>query len=134
MDERRLIPLCVSSEDHVSFFEDRSFRLFLTPKTVEELAKQIQDLRHTLNSAVQDLVVLKEVLEEKGLMDEALYKRLRVTRMIQDHSSAGASSWVNYSIYPYTLDESDFLRHAFRANEQEVKNFEENVRHIGTLT
>ena len=118
----------------MSFFEERSFRLFLTPKTVEELARQIQDLLHTLNSAVQDLVVLKEVLEEKGLMDEALYKRLRVTRMINDHSSAGASPWINYSIYPYTLDEKDFLRHAFRASEEEVKHFQENVDAASTRT
>jgi PHD/YefM family antitoxin component YafN of YafNO toxin-antitoxin module len=118
----------------VSYFEDRLFRLFLTPKSVEELSRQIQDLRYTLNSVVQDLAVMKEVLEEKGLMDKALYKRLRVARMIHDHSSHGASAWVDYSIYPYTLDEKDFLRHTFRASEEEVKNFQTNVDGVASRT
>ena len=118
----------------MSFFQERLFRLFLTPKSLEELSQQIQDLRYTLNSAVQDLVLMKGVLEEKGLMDEALYKRLRIIRMLSDHSSAGADPWVNYAIYAYTLEEKDFLRHALRASEEEVKHFEDSAAAAGTRT
>ena len=118
----------------MSFFQDRFSRMFLTPTSLEELTQQIQDLRYTLNSAVQDIVVLKNVLEEKGMMDAALYKRLRIMRMMNDHSSTGPSSWVKYSIYPYTLSEQDFLREALDANETEVKSFEEHTGHKESST
>jgi len=118
----------------MGFFQDRFSRMFLTSTSLEELSQQIQALRYTLNSAVQDLVVLKNVLEEKGLMDAALYKRLRLMRMMNDHSSAGPSSSVKYSIYPYTLSEHDFLREALDANETEVKSFEERTGHKESST
>ena len=115
-------------------FQDRLFRLYQTPKSLDELTQQVQDLRDTLNSAVQDLVLLKSVLEEKGLMDAALYKRLRIQRMLWDHSSAGASPWRNYSLYPYTLSEKDFLRETLGVGEAEVKTYEEDAENMGTRT
>jgi hypothetical protein len=38
------------------------------------------------------------------------------------------------SIYPYTLEEKDFLREALDATEAEVKGFEEDVANATTLT
>jgi hypothetical protein len=118
----------------MDIFNSRLFRLFQPSKSVEELNQRIEDLRYTLNSVVQDIAVLKEILEEKGLMDAALYKRIRVNRMVQEHSSAGANSWRNSCFYPYTLDEEDFLQESLGANEAEVKSFQENVSTIETLT
>ena len=118
----------------MGFIPERLIRLFRPSKSVEELAVQVEDLRHTLNSALHDLVVMKSVLEEKGLMDAALYKQLRARRMISDHGGPGPSSWRYMSIYPYTLDEQDFLREALHATEAEVKSFEEDAAHATTLT
>jgi hypothetical protein len=43
---------------------------------------------------------MKSVLEEKGLMDTALYKELRIRRMVADHGGGGASPWRNTSSIP----------------------------------
>lgn len=111
----------------MGIFQDRLFRLYDTPKTLADLTQQVQDLRDILVSAVQDIVVLKTCLEQRGLMDEALYKELRIGRMLRDHSGAGPHPWVGYSIYPYTLNEEDFLRAALNATEAEVKGFKEEA-------
>jgi len=111
----------------VSWINERLFRMILPSKSIEELNQRIEDLHHTLNSAVHDIVVLKEVLREKGLMDEALYKRLRIERMLADHGGPGASPWVGSSIYPYTLDEHAFLRRTLGAGETEVKSFQKDA-------
>jgi hypothetical protein len=118
----------------MGFIPERLIRLFRPSKSVEELAVQVEDLRHTLNSALHDLVVMKSILEEEGLMDAALYKQLRIRRMISDHGGPGPSSWKYMSIYPYTLEEKDFLREALDATEAEVKGFEEDAAHATTLT
>ncbi len=121
-------------EGIVSYFGARLFRLFQNPKGLGDLAQQVQDLRATLFSATQDIAVLRELLEAKGQWDEALYKQLRTERMIRDHDSAGVSPWFSYSYFPYTLEEDEFLRHRLRASEPEVKDFQERVDRIQTLT
>jgi hypothetical protein len=118
----------------MSILESRFFRLFRPSQDVSAPTLHIEDLRSTLISAIQDIVVLKAMLQEKGLWDEPLYKRLRIQRMIDDHSSAGCASWLRYSFYPYTLEQSDFLRHQFKATEDEIKSFEAQVRFVQTLT
>ncbi len=116
------------------YYQERLFRMVSPSTSVEDIKQQVQDLVATLTSVVQDLVVMKSVLKEKGLMDAALYKRLRMARMLSDHSSHGADPWVSYSIYPYTLDEKSFLREALAVSEAEVKSFEQNVADVETRT
>jgi hypothetical protein len=118
----------------MGFLDSRLFRLFQPSNSLGELNHRIDDLRYTLNSAIQDIAVLKQVLKEKGLMKDAVYQQLRIDQMVQDHSSAGGDSWKNPCFYPYTLDEVDFLREALRANAAEVSAFKENVASIRMLT
>ena len=118
----------------MGFFQDRPFRMFQPSKSIEELAVRIEDLRHILNSAVHDIVVLKNVLEEKGLMDAALYKQLRMHQMLRDHGGPGPASWQYMSIYPYTLDEKDFLRQALKADEAEAERFQKDAEDRRMMT
>jgi hypothetical protein len=84
---------------------------------------QLNDLLHVLNGAIQEIEVLKDLLKEKSLWDDKLYKELRIKRMVGDHSVAGESPWKSHSIYPYTLDDKAFLRHKFDASDDEVNMF-----------
>src|SRR5579872_5798053 len=103
----------------MDFTKTRLFRMHAQAKEIETLSQAVADLRHTLFSAIQDIAVLKKALASKGLLDVALYKKLRVQRMLQDHNSAGASPWRTSSSYPYTLDEEEFLRDQFHPTDQE---------------
>jgi hypothetical protein len=118
----------------MSFLESRLFRLLQSPRNVKELSRQIDDLRHTLLSAIQDIVVLKTLLSENGIWDDAHYQRLRVQQMIADHSTAGADPWIRHSLYAYTLDEHDFLRLCFKAGDAEVQEFARKVDEVQTAT
>ena len=117
----------------MGFLESRLFRLHRKSKTIEELNEQIDDLRHILRSAVQDIAVLVSALQEKGVIDDAAYKRLRIAQMLRDHSSAGTSPWRYHSLYPHTLDEQDFLRQRFGAGEGEVREFSERANRSETM-
>ena len=117
----------------MSFLEPRLFRLFQSPRNVKELSRQIEDLRHTLLSAIQD-IVLKTLLREKGVWDEALYRRLRIHQMIDDHSTPGPPPWTHHSHYAYTLDEPDFFRLCFKAGNAEVQEFAQKVDEVQTAT
>ena len=64
----------------------RSGRLFSPVRTVNELTSQVEVLRDTLMSAIQDIAVFKELLREKRVWDDSLYRKLRIQRMITDHS------------------------------------------------
>jgi hypothetical protein len=114
--------------------ESRMFRLFNKSANPQDLAQQNADLLAVLLSAIQDVAVIKELLQEKGVWDETLYKELRLQRMIGDHSSIGPSPWTSYSYFPYTLVESAFLRHQFKASDEEVKEFEEQAQAISECT
>lgn len=120
----------------MGIFEKRFFRLFARRENLEisQLAQQVDDLTVTLVSVIQDVAVLKTMLQEKDVWDEARYRQLRRERMVADHSSAGLESWVWYSAYPYTLDEEEFLRHQFKASEAEVAAFREEVEFVSQLT
>ncbi len=113
--------------------ESRLFRLHRKCKTIEEMNEQVDDLRYILRSAVQDIAVLISAMQEKGVMDNATYKRLRVAQMLRDHSSSGTSPWRYHSLYPYTLDEQNFLRQRFGAGEAEVREFSERAKRSETM-
>ena len=118
----------------MGFLESRLFRLFQPAQAAAQPSQQIADLRHTLLSAIQDIAVLKALLREKGTWDDALYQRLRVRQMIEDHSSAGPNPWTRHSYYPYTLDERDFLRFSFHAGDADVEDFARTVHAVETST
>jgi len=108
-------------------FDTRLFRLYKPSGDLREISAQLQDLRAVLFSAIQDIAVLRKMLEAKGVWNETEYKTLRVDQMLRDHSSAGSEPWVNYSFYPFTLDEEEFLRQRLAATESEVTWFKTEV-------
>ena len=98
----------------------------------DHLELQLDDIRHVLKSAIQDIAVMQSMLQEQGLWDDDLYKKLRVERMIGDHSAVGADPWGGHSVYQYTLEESEFLSNVFDASEDEVKKFESEVVRVSS--
>jgi hypothetical protein len=114
--------------------ESRLFRLAANSENPKDLAQKQADLFSVVLSVIQDFATIKSLLQQKGVWDEGLYKELRIKRMIYDHSSAGTTPWKGYSHYPYTLDESDFLRQILRASDDEVKQFEEDAQAASECT
>lgn len=100
----------------------------------KNLELQLKDLLHVLNSTIQEVEVIKRTLKEKNLWDDSLYKKLRVETMINDHSTAGKFPSASTSMYPHTLEESDFLRKVLDASDDEVKEFESEVERVSALT
>lgn len=105
----------------------RAFRLFGISNNPKEVAQRTADLWHVLRSVIQDVAVLQAMMQEKGVWDAAKYRELRQQQMVKDHSGSGASPWTDCSYYPYTLNETDFLKHQFDATDAEVKEFEKRV-------
>ena len=93
---------------------------------------QLKDLLHVLNGTIQELEVVKNMLKEKGLWDEKLYKGLRIKRMLDDHNMAAETPWKAHSNYSYTLNDKAFLRHVFDASDDEVKEFESEVERVSS--
>lgn len=98
----------------------------------KHLELQLKDLLHVLNGALQEIEVVKDMLQEKGLWDEKLYKEFRIKRMIGDHSMAGEAPWKAHSMYSYALDDKAFLRHVFDVSDDEVKKFESEVERVSS--
>lgn len=124
----------VDEKPQENFSESRIFTIYNKSAEPAQLAKKADDMLAILTSAIQDIVVVKEMMKEQGIWDDERYKELRTRRMIEDHSSGGAGPWFEYSIYPYTLDESEFLRHQFHADDEEIQKFEKEVEHIQILS
>jgi hypothetical protein len=112
------------------YWQTRLFRLI----DIAEDDRSVADFLGVLFSAIQDLAVIKQLLTEKGVWDEELYKKLRTERLIADHSGAGATPWKSYSYYPYTLDEEEFLEELFNASKEEIARFKEKVETISELS
>jgi hypothetical protein len=102
--------------------------------TLAEASDQIQTLRRMLMSAIQDISVLRQVMKDANLMGDANYRRLRIERMVQDHSSCGGNSWRNDCSYKHSLEEEEFLREELLATGEEVEAFRKRVRYVTTLT
>ena len=100
---------------------DRAFR------TLDGLADVVRRL-------TQEVEVLKEMLREKNVWDEQHYKRVMIERPINDHSSAGCNSDMFYAHYPYTLGEASFLKHRFKASDEEIAAFRNAVQDVEFLT
>ena len=118
----------------MSLYDTRLFRLSRKPEDPVDIAEQIQDLRHMLFSLAQDVEVLKGMLAERGVWDTEVYRKLRVERMLDDHSSIGGGSWRTYSYYKFTLDEEEFLRHHLKMDDQAVVEFRDRAAYMETLT
>ena len=127
-------PLVASHTMPVALTTSRLFRLFAKPADNTSLAQQVGDLRNILLSAIQDIAVLKESLQERELWEAEQYKRLRLRQMIVDQSSASANPWLAYSYYPYTLEDEEFLRLYLHADEAEVEAFKREVERTQELT
>ena len=96
---------------------------FPDKKDPEALSRTVEALRHALFSAIEEIAVMKALLEAKGLWDPQLYKELRIDTMLKDASTAGPFPWSYHSYYPHFLDHEDFLRDQFNATDEEVKQF-----------
>lgn len=112
----------------------RGFRLFGISTNPKEVAQRTADLWHVLRSVIQDIAVIKEMMRDKGVWDEAKYKELRVNRMVADHGGAGATPWRRHSYHPYTLNEAEFLTQHLNADAEQVKDFERRVESEETAT
>ena len=111
--------------------ETRFCRLYMGPGQGQTW---VDDLLLVVQRVAQELETLKAMLEKKGVWDEALYRRLHTQRMIDDHSSAGASPETRWSLFKYTLDDEQFLSAVFGATPSELEDFQRKVRYVRTLT
>lgn len=109
----------------------RLFRLFYQTEEPSRVAGQIQDLRHTLFSLIQEVEVLKGMLREQGAWDERRHRQLGIESMLADRSSAGADPWRRHSPYRYTLDEEEFLREELGLGERELAEFRARSEELG---
>jgi hypothetical protein len=91
-------------------------------------------LADVVRRLIQEVEVLKSMLESRNVWDKEQYKRLLKQRMIDDHSSLGCGSWLHYSSYPYVLDEGALLKYRFDVSDQELAEFKNEVDYISTLT
>jgi hypothetical protein len=98
----------------------------------KHLELQLKDLLHVLNGTIQEIEVVKDMFKERQLWDEDLYRKLRIKRMIEDHSMAGEAPWKGRAMYPYTLEDKDFLRHKFDASDDEVTKFRSEVERVSS--
>ena len=109
-------------------------RLFERPSTTDELAAQVEVLRGMLLSSLQEIETLKALLRERQVWDEAIYRRLRIEQMINDHSSAGPWPQKFHSHYRYVLGETDFLREALSASQSEIDGFAQRRHQVRRYT
>jgi hypothetical protein len=116
------------------FLPERVVRIQLPPGNLDQLAEQVADLRVMLCSLIRDVAVFQEMLRQRGLWDQAQYRQLRMERMIADHSSAGAAPWRHHSLYPYALDEHDFLQQILAFTPEELAAFTQRVEDVRTAT
>jgi hypothetical protein len=120
----------LDDEQLPGYWQTRMFRLTVAAQK----DKSVADLLSVIISAIQDMAVIKQVLTEKGIWDEERYKKLRIERMIGDHSSAGATPWQSYSHFPYTLEEEEFLEKVFNTSKEEIEKFKKRVETIEELS
>jgi len=100
----------------------------------EVLGRQVARLRTMVMSLCKDMEVLRNALREKGTMTDSDYRRLRTATMIHDHWSPGPDPWTLHSDYAHGLSEEEFLRHVFRATDEEVRAFKDEARSGEILT
>ena len=96
--------------------------------------RQIEALRRVVIGLAQDIHVLKDLLAQHHLFDDARFKALRVQRMIADHHSAGLAPYRRYSYFPYTLGEEAYLRTQGAATDEQVRAFKDEVAFVSQLT
>lgn len=125
-------PLDLISDE--SLFFRKAVRLFEKSTTLNDLSEDVREMKAIMGRLIQDLVVFREMLQEKGLWEDERYKALRIKRMINDHNSAGASPWLWHSYYSYLLTEKEFLRQVLKAEDSEVRDFEVEIKRVQTLT
>ena len=122
----------------MGLFDFRYGRLFRRPSTQTQVADQLADLRHTLNSMAQDIAILQEMLGEcwpGGCGEwEAQYRWRRATRMAVEHGGRGIGpSSSHRALFPHTLDEEDFLRWRLRASDRDIAYFRTVVARQDTV-
>jgi len=109
-----------------------------TTKTVVERFQRafgsIEGLAGVVRRLTQEVEVLKAMLRDRGVWDEATYKKQIVHRFIADHNSSGFGSERHYSYYGYALEEATFLKYRFNAPDEELAAFAGEVDRVSTLT
>jgi hypothetical protein len=111
-----------------------AFSMFADPNPSVDPKAQIAVLRRAVVSLAQDVAVLREALERGGILSTTDYRRLRIERMVQDHSGAGAAPWLHHSYFPHLLGDEGFLRVALRAGDSEVEAFRKDADFVSQLS
>lgn len=116
------------------FFDSRIADLFREPTTQAETVKQLAALRHALLSVIQDLAVMKQVLQDANLVTQERYKQLRIQRMELDQAEIGPSPWEAHSYYSHLQDASSYLADSLGCSSAEVADFNERANRARTMT
>src|SRR5262245_43621815 len=103
-------------------------------ETIQNAFGSAEGLRGVVQRLIQEVEVLKQLLKERGLWDEANYKRLMVGMMIHDHNSTGPAPQTSHSYFPYALHQSSFMKYRFDASDEEVGAFEREVHRVSSFT
>lgn len=80
-------------------------------------------VRTILVNLARELAVLREMLESRGLWDEAEYRRLRIERTIADQGGPGPAPWRRHALYPHVLGDERFLREILGCDDEQVTEF-----------
>ncbi len=107
---------------------------FSNPRDVEGLRKQAAAIRRMVVSLIQEVAVVKSMLEDKQIWDADVYRQFRIQRMIDDHVCSGASPWEYHSYYPHAITEEDFLRTQLDATDDEIEDFTEEVEFLENMS
>ena len=108
--------------------------LFDDSDTPDARKRQIDGLRRMVLGLAQDVDLLKRALREAKVLEAPGYKKLRVERMVGDHSGAGAFPFRHHSYFPYLLEEEDFLRTQLGATDEELQAYREEVEFVSSLS
>ena len=111
-----------------------SLRRIIALSSTEDVPATVEALSHGLLAAIQEIAVLKEMMREKGVWDDAAYRRLRTEIMIQDHNTAGPFPHTSHTYFPFMLDEDEFLRFAFKATKEDLEGYNAAVQAVNHLT
>jgi hypothetical protein len=118
----------------MSGFDARFFRLERPLESQDDLKTRVADLQHLLTSAIQDLVVLQELLKEQGLWDEERYRELRRARMLAVYGGGGPAPWANDARFFHALEEEEFLRYRLNADDAQIAAFRADAKAHAEMT
>src|SRR5436189_1387452 len=92
--------------------------------------ESIEGLGLIVRRLIQEVEVLKGILEKNGLWSEDQYRQAIVDRFLSDHNSVGPGIGPSHSDFYYTFGEEDFLKSRLNFSDEEIKAFDEKVQYL----